>query len=495
MNPAHRTVLVAAVGALAAIIMGFGIADEHLLFSVLVVGMLLWATMEWVRGALPEAWLVAWAVFGYIVGNRGFAQFSLSADVPLLPAEAVLLVAVPAMAARMAFGQAQAVFRDGLNYALLVWILIGAARLPLDFAAHGFYALRDFAMVYYAVFFFLAQACAGHATSVRLLRSTLTVTFVVLPVVAAIEQLAPGFFFAHFTFRGIPFVFHKSDLLAAYLAAGFFWLWTRYEKNHVKLWLVPAAASLLLLGTTASSRAAMVALVLVTVMWLAARRWRIAVAQTLIVGAAVSAVIFVSALSNRSLQQTAVYSAYEHALSIFDLRGTGTYVNEESGNPGQNNRFRLTWWNTVSRDVLAQNPVFGLGFGYDLAARFLVEYELLGAEDFTTRSPHSMIVSVFGRMGAVGLALWLAVAVGMGALTRRCFQVGDPDALGFICIAWVLWFSACVGVVLEGPMGAVVFWTGLGLANRHLAELKADEAIPVADLQPALPADEVAASP
>ena len=495
MNPSLRTAVVACVGALAAIIMGFGIADEHLLFSVLVVGALLWATMEWIRGAMPEAWMLAWAVFGYIVGNRGFAQFSLSTDVPLLPAEAVLLVAVPALGARMAFGQVQSIYRDSLNYALLAWIIVGAARLPLDFAAHGFYALRDFAMVYYAAFFFLAQACAGHAASVRLLRQTLTVTFVTLPVVATIEQLAPGFFLTHFTFRGVPFIFHKSDLLAAYLAAGFFWLWTRYEKTHRKIWLLPAAASLLLLGTTASSRAAMVALALVTLMWLIARRWRIAAAQALIVGAAVSAVIFISALSNKNLQQTAVYSAYEHALSIFDLRGTGTYVNEESGNPGQNNRFRLTWWNTVIRDTAAQNPVFGLGFGYDLAARFLVEYELLAAEDFTTRSPHSMIVSVFGRMGGLGLAGWLAVAVSMGGLTRRCFKLGNLDAIGLVCIAWVLWFSACVGVVLEGPMGAVVFWTVLGLANRSLAELKADEPVTVADLQPALPADEVAASP
>ena len=293
----------------------------------------------------------------------------------------------------------------------------------------------------------------------------------------------------------MPFIFHKSDLLAAYLAAGFFWLWTRFEQNHVKLWLLPAAANLLMLGTTASSRAAMVALVLVTLMWVAARRWRIAAAQVLIVGAAVSAVVFLSALSNKNLQQTAVYSTYEHALSIFDLQGTGTYVNEESGNPGQNNRFRLTWWNTVARDVLAQNPVLGLGFGYDLAARFLVEYELLGAEDFTTRSPHSMIMSVFGRMGGLGLALWLAVGASMGVLTRRCFQVGNLDAIGLVCIAWVLWISACVGVVLEGPMGAVVFWTVLGLGNRRLAELRAEEPVTVADLQPVLPADEVAASP
>jgi hypothetical protein len=495
MHPRLRFWLVGTLGAALAVAAAFGIAQESYFLTRVLALVTLWLVAEWAHGPLPEAWLLAWVLFGYIIGNRGFAQSSLSSDVPLLPAEAVLLVTMPALVARMAFGQVRALFRDGLNYAILVWILLGAARLPLDLTRYGFFALRDFAMVYYAAFFFLAQACTGHAASARLLRQALTVTFVALPLVAAIEQLVPDFFFTHFAFRGVPVIYHKSDLLAAYLAGGFFWLWTRWEKSRKKIWLVAAAANLLMLGATPSNRAAMFALGLVTIMWLIARRWRIAAAQVLIVGGAVSAVIFVSALTNRNLQQTVVYSAYEHAVSIFDVRGTGTYVNQESGDPGLNNRFRLTWWNTVIQDTVAQNPVFGLGFGYDLASRFLVEYELLAAADFTTRSPHSMLFSVFGRMGALGLAAWLAVAVGMGYLTCRCFHVGDFDAIGLVCIAWVVWFSACVGVVLEGPMGAIVFWTVLGMANRGLADRRLAEPAPVADLQPALPTDEVAASP
>ncbi len=503
MNPRLRIFLFGALAAVLAIVMGVDIANEGLAISLLVLGVLLWATMEWVRGPLPEAWLLAGVIAGYILGNRGFAQFSLMRGLPLLPAETVLLITVPTLAVRMAFGRVHAFYRDGLNFALLAWMVIGAARLPVDMQRHGLFAARDFAMVYYALFFFIAQGCAGHAASVRMLTSVLTGTFVVLPVVAAVEQLSPTFFFTHFTFRGIPFVFHKSDLLAAYLGGGFFWLWTRWEKTRHRLWLVPAAINLLMLGATASARAAMLALGIVTGIWLLAAiflphqrsRWRIFPAEIFIVGTAVAAVIFVANFTNRDIRHTAVYSAYEHAVSIVDIQGTGTYENAESGDPGQNNRFRTTWWRTVIEDTARQNPIFGLGFGYDLAARFLVEYELLAADDFTTRSPHSMLVSVFGRMGIVGLIAWLAVAWNMWLLTWRCFRVGDFDALGLMSIAWVLGLSACVGVVLEGPMGAVVFWSVLGFANRNLVEVAADESIPVADLQPELPADEVAASP
>jgi len=494
MNPSLRVVLIVLLGALAAVVMGIGLANGSVLLSVLAVAVLFWAIVEWAGGPLPEAWLLAAILAGYIIGNRGFAQLSLSSVVPLLPAETVLLVALPALGARMAFGQMRAVYRDSLNYALLAWVVLGAGRLPMDISHHGFFALRDFAMVYYTAFFFLGQAFAGHAASTRLLKRALTVSFVALPLVAAFEEWVPGYFFTHFTVRGAPIIYHKSDLLAACLAGGFFWLWTRWEKSGHRLWLLPAAANLLMLGTTASSRAAMFALGVVTVMWLIARRWRIAAAQVLIVGTAVSVVIFISALGNNNLRQTAVYSTYEHAISIFDLEGSGTYVNQASGDPGQNNRFRMIWWRTVIQDTLAQNPVLGLGFGYDLAARFLVEYELIAAEDFATRSPHSMLVSVLGRMGFVGLGLWLAVAGGMLLLTGRCFQQGNLDSIGLVSLAWVLWFSACFGVVLEGPMGAVVFWTALGLANAGLTDLPADEPVLAEDLQPAAPPDEVAAS-
>ncbi len=500
MNPSFRVLFIVLVGALAAIIMGAGIANEHLLLSVVVVGVLVWAMIEWSRGPLPEVWVLAAVLFGYIVGNRGFAQLSVTSDLPLLPAEATLLVATPALVLRLGRKQLVAVRRDWLNLSLLAWVLVGAFRLPADLRAHGFLALRDFAMVYYAAFFFIAQAYAGHPASVRLLRRTLAAAFLVLPVVAIVDYAAPDFFL-HLTFRNIPLIFYKSDLLAALLMAGFFWLWTRWETSRHAWWLIPAAACLLLPSTAASPRAAIVALAVVTLMWLIARRWRIAAAQVAIVGAAVTVAVFIFVLGNKNLRETAAYSTYEHVISIADIQGTGTYTNHESGDPGDNNRFRVVWWNAVIDETLADNPLFGLGFGHDMAARFLADYGLVADDDFSARSPHSMIVSVLGRMGLLGLLLWLTVTAGMAALTRRIFRQGHLDNLGLISVAWVLWISGCFGIVLEGPMGAVVFWTVLGLANAGSVaeegpEIAGDAALSApADLHLAEPADEVAASP
>jgi O-antigen ligase len=173
----------------------------------------------------------------------------------------------------------------------------------------------------------------------------------------------------------------------------------------------------------------------------------------------------VVAFSGRDLKTSLPYSVYEHAVSIFDPTGTGTYVNGQSGDPGGNNRFRLIWWRDVVEDTLAKNPIMGLGFGSDLSTRFLADYDLLSDENFAARDPHSIIVSVIGRMGLAGLAAWILVSVATGSLVWRLLRDGGPDARGLASVVTVIWLSACFGVVLEGPMGAVVFWTVLGLAS------------------------------
>jgi len=465
MNPRLRFWLALALGATAGVVVAVDLAHESYLLAVALSGLIGWSVLEWKGGPRPEAWLLAVALAGYILGNRGFAQLQLMPGLPLFPAEAVLLVAVPVLLVRRAHGSATAFRRDALNFAILLWALLGAARLPVDLSRHGFLAARDFAMVYYVAFFFVGQALAAHEASGRLLRRALTTGCVVLPLLVTAYRVFPEFFLGVMTVRGAPLVFYKDDLLATLFAAAFFWLWTRWEVARARLWLVPITASLLMIATTASPRAAMVAVAGVTGIWLLAHRWRIAAGQGAIIGAAALGAVALVVVGNRDIRQSAAYSAYENVVSIFDYRATGNYGARESGDPGDNNRFRLVWWRAVFDETLEEGPVFGLGFGHDLAARFLASYGLLGAEDFSARSPHSMLLSVFGRMGTAGLIGWLAIATAMAGMTRRVFRQGTPDSRGFASVVWVIWFSACFGVVLEGPMGAVVFWTVLGLAN------------------------------
>jgi len=468
ISPRTRLILFAIAGAALGLTLGVDVADESYGLASLVAIAALWLVVGRVSEAAQEAWLLAVILVGYIVGNRGFAQLQATSQLPLLPAEAVLLVAVPALVFRIVMKKTWGFRRDNLNYLILAWIIIASIRLPLDMSHYGAMALRDYATIYYAVFFFIAQDLGGRGESSRLLRGAFTAAFVILIPVVVSTLLWPDFLTEHLTFRGIPIIYHKSDLIATSLAAGFFWFWTRWEKSRRRAWLLAAAASLLLVGGMASPRAAMFASAVTTALWLLSGRWRILVAQAGIIAAGVVVSVAVIALSGRDIKTSAPYSMYEHAMSIFDPAGTGTYINGESGDPGDNNRFRLVWWRDVIEDTIATNPLYGIGFGGDLSARFLVDYDLISDESFAARSPHNVVVTMIGRLGLIGLISWLAVMAGTGTMVWRLLSRGEPDGMGAASVACVVLLSACFGVVLEGPMGAVVFWTALGLGNAWL---------------------------
>ena len=177
-----------------------------------------------------------------------------------------------------------------------------------------------------------------------------------------------------------------------------------------------------------------------------------------------------SLLQKKDFSQTKAYAIYEAVVSIADYSGTRDYQNEMSSDKGDNNRFRLVWWRNVAEETLTTSPVLGLGFGADLAHGFLLEYYPTGDTDFTARSPHNIFMTTLGRMGLAGAAVLLAIYLLQARLTARIAREArvDPakqDAMTLQAAVWVVMVSACLGVVLEGPMGAIPFWIMLGLAH------------------------------
>lgn len=201
MNPRLRLFIVGGLGAIAAVYISVNIADEGYKLAGLTMVAIAWLLTERFCTAEPDAWVLAIILFGYVVGNRGFAQFFLVPDFPLLPAEAALLACTPALLLRLAFKQTPAIARDGLNLAIVAWMLYGTIRLPLDLHRYGFEALRDFATVYYASFFFITQALCRHDASRRLLQQSLLWAFALLPVASALFALYPDFFLTTLTWR------------------------------------------------------------------------------------------------------------------------------------------------------------------------------------------------------------------------------------------------------------------------------------------------------
>ena len=466
MNPRLRQILVTCGCALLAVWLGWLIADGAYGLPALAAVVGLAAALVRVTRLPADVILLGLLLVGYIVGNRGFAQLIVPVmGFPLLPAELGLAIGCGWLVVQSALSQTLPLRRNSLNWILLLWIMLGTVRVLFDVPRFGFLAVRDYAMIYYAAFFFLAQSYAADPRARRYLTSCIGLAVCALLPIYFFSSAYPAFFLTNLTVRGVPLVFLKGDLALTFLAVGAVTIFFAPPAKHPPwAWVFSVAMFLTVWG--GDNRASVVGGV-VAIAWLVfTRRWTFPALQ----GAA-GLLAFVLLLGAAYIGQVKsaedkLGSIYDRTVSIVDVSGDPVYESE-SEFKGDNNRFRLIWWRTVAEEVWQQGPVFGLGFGYDLAKGFVQIYNPEMGEEFLARSPHSIVVTMFGRMGATGLGLVLALVGAMAVKTWRSLrdQTADPVVVGLWCATWIIFTSACFGVVLEGPMGAVVFWTLLGLAN------------------------------
>jgi O-antigen ligase len=489
MDLALRRWAIAGSAVVLALVIGWNVGNESLGLAVLVgAASVLLALNMWL-GVAPDALVGGLAVVGYLVGNRGFAQLNAS-HVPLLPGEATLAIGLACCAWRSARTKRLPILRDWVNGMLLVFILIGTIRVPFDMRTYGVMGLRDFAMVYYAAFFFLAQDWVQDPACRRWIVACFTVGFAfVLPAFAAF-QLWPDFLIEHLTLNGIPLIYIKVDIASGFLVAAVFWFLHAYVSKGGWPNLVIAAANLagvLMSNSRAAVTALAVDVALLAVVWAAFRSGRM-LRWFAIFGAVGAFALVADALVPREPGNVShLYRLYERARTMVDLSGTYVPQTADLIDKPDNNLFRLVWWKEVISETTEANPWLGLGFGHDLAERFAKVYYPEETEEFSVRSPHSIIVSVYARMGLLGLALGLGLVVAAAAQTWRDISLRadhqpHPAWLG----TWAILILACFGVVLEGPMGAVVFWILFGLAN---AETHSLLTAPASGPQPGSPAE------
>lgn len=469
MHPRFRGWVVIGGSALLAVWFGWLIAHGAYLLPVLAGVIALAAVLVWLTRQPADVILLGLLLIGYVVGNRGFAQLMPLPGLPLFPAEFGLAVGVSWMLVQTALRRTLPWRSDFLNWALLLWLVLGTARVVIDIRHYGLLAIRDYSTIYYTAFFFLAQHYGAQPRARHYLISCIMLAVTALLPVYFLFSEFPLFFFTHLTVRGVPLIYLKGDLALAFLAAGSVVVFHAGRGPH-RAWAWPLATALFLTVLAGDSRASLVGAV-VAMVWLAlARRWAFPAVQTGVAAFILITVVALAYSGNVPWATNRLAGLRDRVVSIVDVNSTLAYESEDNAYKSDNNQFRLVWWRTVLEDTWAGGPVFGLGFGYDIGASFAQIYDPT-AEEFTGRSPHSIVIGTIGRMGAVGLAVLLAVVAAMAARTWRALRdpATDPLTCGLWCAAWVVLTSACFGVVLEGPMGAVVFWSLLGLANSMAA--------------------------
>ncbi|MDF9833928.1 O-antigen ligase [Ereboglobus sp. PH5-5] len=478
-----KDLVIVLIALVVAVWAGLRIASETMTLPIMVGGILLCVIVAHVSPVRFNPLVLGLLIAGYVLGNRGFAQLSISGSLPLFPAELGIAATLTVLLWRCAREKKLPWRNDFLNWALIFWIAVSTVRLPLDARTYGAMALRDYAMVYYALFFFVAQEAFASDAGRRWARRCLLAGTAMLPLLYGAFSLWPDFFLGTLTVRGLPLIYFKGDLAGTFMSVGALVWFIVFERGKSPWrWLAVAISLGLVAAMLATeNRAAMLALAAGVAVMLIGGRWRFAAALVSAGAVAVVAILFWAQTTGRPWEKTPLHGISQRVVSIVDFQGARDYSSAEGAeSKGDNNRFRAIWWETVVDETVAANPWTGLGYGHDLAEGFLRAYYADSSDQFTTRSPHNLLLSIFARTGVAGLGAFMILCT---AMLFRTWKVSREDSRrsrerlidtgewtgpqwksGAWCCVWAIFTSACFGVVLEGPMGAVVFWILLGAA-------------------------------
>jgi O-Antigen ligase len=461
----------------AALALGIGtwLASRPFFVSGIIVLIALGALLARIRWS-ESGWrlMIMSVLLGYIVLTRGFAYSSIDVGLPLYVGELALLgslLGVRHMRDLPAFMRAPG------SVWLLLWITLGAALAVTQVQTYGVETLRDSAIFYYAIFAYIGYAFVEEPKHARALQYVLAAGFILhtlyslsyaagVPDLESLPVSAPGSNFPLFTYR------HDASSVNLFGGVLFAFLigrqlgWPAWVR-----WLVALPQFVLFLGFQV--RAAYFGALLACVVLAYARKVsqvvRLGLGVLLILGfmMAANVEVFIPGQTARTLSADRILDS---VTSMFDLGGTRQYRSADAGTSVGNAQWRMGFWDQIiSRNLeTVSGTLLGIGFGPDL----VTGWSFWTYEDRPNRNPHNILITLFGRMGLVGLTLWILFIVMtlMGILRGYRASAAMParrDQLVFLLAYVVTMFgAACFGVLLESPFMAIPFYFLLGVAAR-----------------------------
>ncbi len=355
-----------------------------------------------------------------------------------------------------------------LSWSLLAWMALGLIRTASTFRQWGLDAIRDAAVWYYASFFFVGLGLATRkywagktwravqtfwilamfwGTTNWLLQDALTTSGPMLP------------------WRGVHLFYNARDELAQNAAMGSLIVLCYTNQSRIfsrfRPVLLPVALLGLALFSGSEGRAVKIAFAVATMVnltLLSAPRRPILLtrryATLMLAGIPVVILLFLFV---------------PHMAEKMQLDRFG-----EGNKEGQDTKeWRAIWWRNLYRAVLTQNPAFGLGFGQSLH----IYHPMIGDSDdeWIVRSPHNFNMTVFSRMGIVGITLLAIVVIGgfvrlyiliwRGQIKGQMYSDERREELTFWLFVLVCTYvNSSMGVLMEGPVLGILFWWAMGFS-------------------------------
>jgi O-antigen ligase len=472
MNAKLLATLIGAIGLVVAVIVGSTIGESTYLPIGIGLGVLLfWCFFAFYGpGATIEAKLLATLIFGYTTFQRMFADIHFRQW--LYIGELGLAAIFVLVLSRIAFRKGTVVPPISLTVPIMALLVFGGLRfLLVDVGEYGFLAARDFATVYYMLFYFIGYTVGQNSTSAQLVKRTFRYGVVFYIILISILRVIAkgGALFKAWMLLG------TRDMAVIVPAVGCLLcvLYSTYPKR--RLWLLAIGVvplMLLLLNLERSSYLAFAAALLVLTY---AQSTNMTIfAAKLATGAMLVAISIIGiSVYSQVTHDHVLDPIVEKATHIFDIDAIRSSKTATAGSTDtsaeESNRWRTTWWTVVYKDTMAHSPIFGLGFGYDLTAKFIREYYADRGGEQMARNPHNIVFTFLGRTGLLGATLFVFFIIlffrnvfDVARAVRR--RVRSPADLELWLIVLVILIVSLFSHTLEGPMASIPFWSFLGIA-------------------------------
>lgn len=398
--------------------------------------------------------LLCLVLLGYAVDGRGFAYLFLG--------EALLLAGIILISVLRGWG---GVFEVPSILLLLPFWAWGAARTVPFLAEYRVDAVRDAMLWGYGAFALIVAALivAEPRQIVMLLRryhQFVRIFLIAIPIVALAYRVF-WYSIPRWPWAGVPVIEEKEgDVLVQLAGILAFWIAGIDGKVH-PIWVVLLTVNVAAMGVI--DRAGMLAFGVAVAVCAVYRPlhpmiWKLvaAVAVTLVLLWATDLHIEVPGGKGREI-------------SFEQFKTNLLSMGSDTGTEGLDStkEWRMDWWTEIVRyTVRGQYFWKGKGFGVNLADDD--GFQVLS--DDSLRAPHSAHMDFLAREGVPGLALWAVLQLAWGAgvfsafLSSRGAGADRWQSLFLFLLAlWLAFLVNCsFDVFLEGPMGAIWFWTLFG---------------------------------
>jgi len=399
------------------------------------------------------------ALCGYALAGRGFAYLGFA---PLFVGEITLMLGIATLATSANVGR---IMGSGLIWLILIFMGWGAFRTIPYISVYGMDALRDGMTWGYASYAIVVAALIA-ANPRRLLvlmsryRKFVWILLVLGPVFWLIARFAKPVM-PLWPWANVELIEVKGGDYAVHLAGIYAWLVGvgRLSNPWVGLLGLPVG-----LAMNVTGRAAMLSFILCAAVATALRpltrfmvKLPIVIILLIAFGWGLDAHLRAGPEVSREISVRQLFKTLDSILPgsrHHDLDST--------------KEWRLDWWDKIVKYTI-HGPYFwtGKGFGVNLAN----DDGFQVFADQSLRSPHSANLSILARAGVPGLSIWIALHAAW-ALTmfnayfsaRRMGHKRWCGLFAFLLAYWVAFIvNASFDVYLEGPMGAIWFWSLVGM--------------------------------